>query len=239
MIMNWKTIEYERVDSTNIEARRLISKGEGEGLVVRAQHQVSGRGRRGRTWWNLPGKSILASFVFEDIDSNEATRVVSTSTIAAIRNNKFTAPLIKWPNDLVYKKKKAGGILSESFNKNSEHYTIVGLGLNLNYTNRELILGKCLSATSLMIETGKSIDSESLLGNIIEEIDKRLSKNRETNLAEYKENLAFLGKEISLVTENSKSKGIFTGVDDRGFLQLQSGDVIDYFSVGDVRKVNI
>lgn len=237
--MNWNTIEYQRVDSTNAEARRLIAKGKGAGLVVTAEDQLSGRGRNGREWWNLPGKSILASFVFENMESSEATRLVSTSVVAAIRSSRSRGPLIKWPNDLVYQKKKAGGILSESFNDNGINYTVVGLGLNLNYTKRQLVMGRCLSATSLQIEEGRSWDAGLLLENIQSEMESRYPGDKDKNLSEYRDNLAFLGRNISLLTEGRRSKGIFTGVDDNGFLLLETGKGIERFPAGEVRKVRI
>lgn len=235
--MNWKTIEYDKVDSTNNEAKRLIVDGEGGGLVVWAQHQSRGRGRHGRTWWNLPGKSLLASFVFENTDSNEATRLVSTSTIAAVRKHKSNGPLIKWPNDLVYRKKKVGGILSEALRERNKDFTIVGLGLNLNYNRMNFILGRRFSATSLSIEEGSQWDTGTLLTDIEDEIEKRLLCNKDENLTEYRDDLAFLNKKLSVMTEGKKQDGIFQGVDDRGFMMLKTKIDTRCVPAGVVRKV--
>ncbi|MBN2169666.1 MAG: biotin--[acetyl-CoA-carboxylase] ligase [Actinobacteria bacterium] len=234
--MNWKTIEYDKLDSTNNEAKRLILKGEDGGLVVWAQHQLRGRGRHGRTWWNLPGKSLLASFVFENIESGEATRLVSISTIAAVRKNHSGGPLIKWPNDLVYQKKKVGGILSEALSERNKDFTIVGLGLNLNYSRKNLILGRRFSATSLSIEENKYWETGPLLLDIKSEIDKRLSRGKDENLAEYRENLAFLKAKISMMTDGENIDGIFYGVDDRGFLILKTKIDVRSVPAGVVRK---
>ncbi|MBN1289428.1 MAG: biotin--[acetyl-CoA-carboxylase] ligase [Actinobacteria bacterium] len=234
--MNWKTIEYDKLDSTNNEAKRLILKGEGGGLVVWAQHQLRGRGRHGRTWWNLPGKSLLASFVFENIESGEATRLVSISAIAAVRKNSSGGPLIKWPNDLVYRKKKVGGILSEALSKRNRDFTVVGLGLNLNYTRKNLIFGRRFSATSLSIEENRHWETGPLLLGIRNEVEKRLSRSKDENLAEYRENLAFLNTRISMITDGTKVNGIFYGVDDRGFLILKTKTDVRSVPAGIVRK---
>ena len=80
----WDVREYRTVDSTNLEARRLLRAGASSGLVVVANHQTGGRGRMGRSWLDLPGKSLMVSLVLEGVGGFDAALLVSLSIRAAI-----------------------------------------------------------------------------------------------------------------------------------------------------------
>ncbi|MBI5078998.1 biotin--[acetyl-CoA-carboxylase] ligase, partial [Candidatus Saganbacteria bacterium] len=60
MIIGQKIICCEEIDSTNEEARRLIKRGEGEGLVVTADKQTRGRGKPGSSWFSPEGNLYLS-----------------------------------------------------------------------------------------------------------------------------------------------------------------------------------
>ena len=159
----WDIHRYESIDSTNLEARRLLAAGASRGLVVTARHQTGGRGRMGRDWLDLPGKSLMVSLVWEGSGDFEDARLVSLSMRAAIVAAGGKGPGFKWPNDLVYGSKKVGGILSESCSAGGKDHVIVGLGLNVGYLPGELDIPARITPTSLLIEEGRMWDIEELL----------------------------------------------------------------------------
>lgn len=108
--------------STNTDVLELARQGEPEGIVVVADHQTAGRGRRGRTWEAPPGASLMATILLRP-----PARVAPLSTMAvalaasdAIADLAGVTPRLKWPNDLVWPgdgsgaDRKLAGILAEA-----------------------------------------------------------------------------------------------------------------------------
>ncbi len=206
--VKWDIRAYETVDSTNLEAKRLLDAGASAGLVVKARHQTGGRGRMGRAWLDLPGKSLMASFVLGGVSGFEASMLIAISARAAIVAEGGTGPLLKWPNDLVYGDRKVGGILSELygaggirgglFDERKKELVIIGLGLNVSYLAGELDMPAKLRPTSLLIEEGKIWNIGELFRGLLRELEARWRKGRGDWFEEYRENLAFLGRVVTV-----------------------------------------
>jgi BirA family biotin operon repressor/biotin-[acetyl-CoA-carboxylase] ligase len=245
-LLHWNILEYESIDSTNLEARRLLSIGAVAGFVVWAHHQTAGRGRLDREWLDLPGKSLMVSLILKDHGGFRAGMLAALSIRAAIRGEGGEGPLFKWPNDLVYGWKKAGGILSESCRAGGKEHTITGLGLNIGYLPGELDFPTKLPATSLLIEEKKIWDIKALLLAMLKELDNRLSRNEEELLEEYRTNLAYLGQSVrinpplSFLDRTTKGgdhlDGILDGIDNDGNLVVRVGDEILRVVSGDIAR---
>jgi BirA family biotin operon repressor/biotin-[acetyl-CoA-carboxylase] ligase len=226
----WDIRVYETIDSTNLEARRLLGSGASSGLVVTARHQTMGKGRVGRSWMDLPGKSLMVSIVLDVVGGFEAGMLVALSARAAVVEAGGEGPLCKWPNDLVYGARKVGGILSESCRVGEREYIITGLGLNLDYLPGELDIPARLPPTSLLVEEGRIWNHEELLRGILRGLEARLGVGRGKWLEEYRENLAYLGRKarvgppFSILDEGvgcgAEIEGVIEGVDDGGNLLL-------------------
>lgn len=132
---------YESLASTNREAWHLVEQGAGAGTVVIAQAQTAGRGQRGRTWASEPGGLYLSLVLEPELAIADAALLTLMSTWGVVRALEcLGAKLqIKWPNDLIYRGQKVGGILTESrigpalSCKPSElrlRHAVVGIGLN-------------------------------------------------------------------------------------------------------------
>lgn len=242
-LLDWDVREYQSIDSTNLEARRLLAEGAAAGLVVWARHQTAGRGRLDRQWFDLPGKSLMASLVLDDLKGFLAGMLASLSIRAAIRSQGGQGPGFKWPNDLVYGWRKAGGILSESCHIEGKTYIITGLGLNVGYLPEELDFPSRLPATSLLIEERKEFDLQSLLLAMIEELDERKGCSDHELLEEYRRHLACLGEEVCVhppfsvighpVMSDASLQGIIEGIDGEGNLLLRVGDEVMRLASGD------
>jgi BirA family biotin operon repressor/biotin-[acetyl-CoA-carboxylase] ligase len=243
--MDWKVIGYESIDSTNLEARRLIeSGGEGSGLVVRARHQTAGRGRLQRDWWDLPDRSLLFTLALDSIPGSEATRLACVAAVAAIRGKTGGGPLIKWPNDLVYGRKKVAGVLAEALPASG--LTLVGMGINLNYRPGELAYP---ASSSLLIEEQREWDPDRLLLSILGEVDRREAGGNDALALEYAASLAYLGEPVTVRppysvhgepgSREEPLEGTVRGIDEDGFLLLQSNGAIHRIVAGDLEPTNV
>lgn len=121
---------YDRLGSTNDEARRLAETGAPHGTVVVAREQSAGRGRRGRSWNSPPGNLYLSILLRLDLS---AARIAELSFVAALAVadavDRFIRgkAVLKWPNDVLVDGAKISGILLES----ADAAVVVGIGVNV------------------------------------------------------------------------------------------------------------
>ncbi|NPV59196.1 MAG: biotin--[acetyl-CoA-carboxylase] ligase [Actinobacteria bacterium] len=229
----WEIKEYATLDSTNLEARRLLDAGAREGLVVTARHQTGGRGRMGRGWFDLPGKSLMFSAVLSGVGGFAAAAMAALSVRSAVVELGGRGPDLKWPNDLVYGNRKVGGVLSESCTVGGKETVIVGLGLNVGYLPGELDMEARLTPTSLLVEEGRTWDLAELLNASLRGLRERLEAGGEAWMQEYRAHLAYLGERVTVnppfAVEGRPGKseealsGIMRGVDGDGNLLLEVG----------------
>src|SRR3972149_1730335 len=164
------------VASTQIEARRLADGGAPEGTVVRAEHQTRGRGRLGRDWVDEPGSALLISIVLRP--AVEVSRLPQLSLVAgiavagALEETSRLPVAVEWPNDLLIRGLKVGGILAEpSIGADRVAVVILGIGININQTRLAGDLeGR---ATSLAREGARPFDRECVLTAVLERLEGR------------------------------------------------------------------
>ena len=154
------------VTSTNDLAIRLADAGAKEGTTLLAEAQTSGRGRRGREWFSPPGSGIYASVILRpsvDETLGAAASLPSRITIVAgvavaegVRASTGLPVELKWPNDLVFERRKLAGILAEMATTGSESAVVLGIGINVRATAYPAELAA--TATSLEAELGRPVD---------------------------------------------------------------------------------
>jgi BirA family biotin operon repressor/biotin-[acetyl-CoA-carboxylase] ligase len=108
----------EFLPSTMTRAGELADAGAAEGAVVLADHQTAGRGRRGRTWLDRPGASLMLSVVLRPaLPSSRSWAAIAAAGVAlAEATGELLGPAavaLKWPNDLLIGGRKAAGLLAE------------------------------------------------------------------------------------------------------------------------------
>jgi BirA family transcriptional regulator, biotin operon repressor / biotin---[acetyl-CoA-carboxylase] ligase len=135
-------IELESVDSTNNYAMARIHEGMASGgLLILARHQWAGKGQRGKTWVSEPGENLIMSLVMEPFPLKLTQQFLLTAAVALAvldlvkgvyeRNWK-----IKWPNDIYWNDRKAGGLLIESVvTGQAWRWAVIGIGMNLNQSD--------------------------------------------------------------------------------------------------------
>ena len=130
-------IVYDTIDSTNNEAKRMLSSGyAGEALLV-ANSQTAGRGRRGRSFESPAGGLYMTLILQEGAIAGEPTNVTMAAAVAvahALSDLCQVEPAVKWVNDVLVDGLKVCGILSEGtsdLETGGMQNVAVGIGVNL------------------------------------------------------------------------------------------------------------
>lgn len=132
----WEAMEVEvhdRLDSTN----RRAKEGDRKPRLILAREQTAGRGRRGRDFFSPKGSGLYLSLAFPWQGEGNPQLLTTLAAVASARvlDRFFSTRIgIKWVNDLYWKKRKVGGILTEAvtdLESASETLIVLGVGLNL------------------------------------------------------------------------------------------------------------
>ena len=218
-----QSIQYfPKLDSSNTKAWKLISEKVNNGTVVITDNQLKGRGRQANKWNSIPGKSLTFSIIlYPNVPPNQInlySLIAGLAITDCLIENSFKAQL-KWPNDILINGKKMGGILCES--KISEGVIksmVIGIGLNINERIDELPEKLQNMATSLMIESGKRHQLETLLANILNHLEHRIQDKDDTHLQliDWEERCAHLNQKVTFRSGNKTVTGIFKGLSSIG-----------------------
>ncbi|MDD3243917.1 MAG: biotin--[acetyl-CoA-carboxylase] ligase [Eubacteriales bacterium] len=219
------------VDSTNAEAKRRCIDGRGAGLLVAADTQSAGRGRKGRTWVSAPGQGLWMSLVVKpSIDLSEVQKVTLLTAAAvcdALRQCDAALPLqVKWPNDILLNGKKLCGILCEMISDlDGVHFVILGIGINLHTPPGGFAPDIADKATALEEYTACPGRAE-LAAAISKKVEEYL-KIWETGFAPvaraYRQYLMPAGTPVRVMGyDGTPREAVFAGVDDDGGLLVDT-----------------
>lgn len=137
----------------------MARAGAPAGTVIVAQSQTAGRGRLGRTWWSPPGDNLYLSYLHRlRLAPNQLgglTLDVGLAVAEALDALGLPAGL-KWPNDVIVRGRKLGGLLAELHTGvPGGDAVVVGVGLDLNTQAFPAELEDI--ATSFALETGLTV----------------------------------------------------------------------------------
>jgi BirA family biotin operon repressor/biotin-[acetyl-CoA-carboxylase] ligase len=212
---------HESIDSTNTWAKQNCHLFPKEALsVVWTREQAKGRGRYGRTWMAPACKNVTASFVIANNLPPAHLYCVSQCMALCLKEllmQYHVASCIKWPNDLLIGDKKIAGILVES----SEAFLIIGVGLNVNMTQAELLhIPK--KATSLFVETGKKQDPLRLIEELSLLFATKLTSLEKVPKAWMKEVSWMIGQRRTISTPNRTVEGTIQKIDEDGTITFRT-----------------
>ncbi|MDO4293351.1 MAG: biotin--[acetyl-CoA-carboxylase] ligase [Eubacteriales bacterium] len=219
----------ETVDSTNLEVCRAAGQGAPEGLLVQAEEQTAGRGRRGRSWLSPPGENLYFSLLLRpDIDPEKTHMLTPLMALAVAKSARSLGidALIKWPNDVVARGHKLCGILTELHLEAEGFYVVIGTGINVNQRSFPEGLHE---ATSLCLEKGSGIDREELLARVLRCFEECYGRFLETQdlsglRAGYEALLVNRGRTVEVLDPKGAWKGEALGILDTGELLVRRSD---------------
>ena len=214
--------------STNDAAKGLAQEGAEEGTVVIAGEQTAGRGTKGRTWHSPSGQGLYASVILRPRrkDISLLPLVAGVACAEAIREATGLDVRLKWPNDIVWKTGKLGGILCEGvFLGSSSSHVVLGIGLNITQRRGDFPAELRRLATSLQLARKKPADRGTLEACLWRSLDRwygvfRRGKKREIVRA-FESKLIFpIGTLVKVRREGDSLDGVFAGMDTRARLVL-------------------
>lgn len=220
---------FETIESTNDTAKILGAQGAAEGAMVVAETQTAGRGRLGRYWLSPPGLGIYVSLLLRPpLPPNEMPQITLSTAVSVVRaltRAVGVTPGIKWPNDLILKGKKLGGILTEMETESDQiRYLVVGMGLNVNNPDFPPELGG--RATSLLREEGHSFPRLAILKAWLEEFEtlykQFLAQGFPGILEEWKQHSVTLGKYVAVRQGPRQIEGLAMEITAEGALVLET-----------------
>lgn len=238
---------FASIGSTNAEAIRAAAGGAPEGSVFLADEQTAGRGRSGHSWHSPSGTGLYVSAVLRPDLSPDRVLLLSLiagmAVQAAISNITGFEADLRWPNDIMARRKeekKLGGILTElGTGKGPEHFVIVGMGLNVNQAE----FPPELCATSLRLETGREWPREALLLALLQSLDaeyRALKSGAGAGiLPRFAGRSSYVrGARVQVDDHGAASfTGVTAGLDERGFLRVETEGGIRTVLSGGVRKI--
>jgi len=239
------TVEVaDRIDSTNSELSRRAAVGDVHRLLLAAEWQTAGRGRRGRGWSAVIGGSLSFSlgWRFERGAGflSGLPLAVGLAVVRALEAEGFHGVALKWPNDLVHRHAKLGGILLElSGDALGPSVAIIGVGLNVRLPaslRREV----AQPVTDLAaIAARRTIDRNALLARVAVELVRMLlvyaTKGFVPFRTAWQRRHALQKKSVRIVLPDGVAvRGEVVGVDADGALILDSAGRRSRYVSGEV-----
>jgi BirA family biotin operon repressor/biotin-[acetyl-CoA-carboxylase] ligase len=254
----WTRIDVcAETGSTNLDVTEAAAAGAAEGLVVVAEQQVAGRGRRDRQWQSPPRAGLTLSVLLRPGAARPEhgwpalapgtygwlPLLAGVALLEAVRRVAEVDALLKWPNDLLVGDGKCAGILAEA----SGEAVVVGIGLNVSTRAEELPVTTGAPATSLKLSGAAVADRDPLLRALLRGLAGWYAGWREAGgdaelaglLATYRRESATIGRRVRvLLPAGGELAGEATDVDSLGQLVVRTADGIDHHvSAGDVLHV--
>lgn len=223
----FRLISLERAGSTNDEARRLALEGAAaDFLVVVAEEQTGGRGRRGRAWIS-PRGNLHCSLLVElgDRKLAEAAQLGFAAAAALVEALRVMVPGIpfaaKWPNDVLCEGRKVAGMLLEPA---GDRWLVLGLGVNVVQAPPPAGLNH---AACCLADVGYGGDWGTVLAAFCGRFGQWVARWREEGFAPLRAGWLALakgqGEPILVRLEGETLTGLFAGLDGDGALLLDQG----------------
>lgn len=234
---------FDEIDSTNIKAKELAEQGYPNGTLVVADQQVSGRGRRGRSWESPSGTGIFMTLMLKpEINPNNASMLTLVAALAVAKAIKDVTGLdaqIKWPNDIVINGKKICGILTEmSAQFDYINHIVIGIGINVH--NEVFSDEIAHMASSLLLESqGKKFRRAEIIEKILEYFEEYYEIYLETEdltalTGEYNRILVNMNKPVRVLDPKDEFEGKAMGITAKGELIVDTWESRKLVSSGEV-----
>jgi BirA family transcriptional regulator, biotin operon repressor / biotin---[acetyl-CoA-carboxylase] ligase len=217
---------FTSIDSTNLEARRIIEGGGQGPLWIVSDEQTAGRGRLGRNWQSVPG-NLYSTFLFKPACEPQAfpqlgfvTALAVAEAIDALADQRSVQ--LKWPNDCLVQGAKIAGILCDVLD-----FGHVAIGCGINVASAPS--GLAYPAATLADVLGKTIPVQEMFETYAQSLRTHLSlwQNGEKFLAIadlWRARAIGIGEIASVKQDAGDVIGRLLGIDDAGALLLAQSD---------------
>jgi BirA family biotin operon repressor/biotin-[acetyl-CoA-carboxylase] ligase len=231
-------------------AAQSADQNAGRGAVWLAEEQTAGKGRAGHAWKSNPRDGIYCSALLRPKVAPEDVIILSLAAglavVEAVHEVTGLWGDLRWPNDVLLGGRKFCGILTEL---NAEvarvRYVVVGVGLNVNNTEFPPELEAI--ATSLYLEAGQRFSRVELVAALLRALDREqaalsdgtrtgVTAARQRILRRFEQHSSYCRSCAVAVEEDGGYEGVTRGLDDRGFLRVETAHGTRTVLSGGVRK---
>ena len=226
-------VRLPRVDSTQTTIFDLAAQGAPDRTVVVADYQAAGRGRRGRAWDAPPGTSLLTSILVRPRSTPDrwgGYSLVSALAVAeALARVAGLGARLKWPNDVLVRGRKIAGILLESRMpaagaSGAASGGVIAVGIGVNLGQRAFPAGLAARATSVTLETARTVDRDAALSALLDAFDHWRTTLERDGLAPIRARWLSLADTIGRRVSIDGITGVAVDLDVDGALVLQDGE---------------
>jgi BirA family biotin operon repressor/biotin-[acetyl-CoA-carboxylase] ligase len=218
----------QRCASTN----SVLLKGPCTGpVLLAAEEQTAGRGRRGRRWHSAPGAGItfsLSRSLQRPLREVAGLSLVAGVAVArALRALGAAQAALKWPNDLLVNGAKLGGVLVETRGQGGATHAVIGVGLNCRHdVSLELRLRRRVGALDQFIE---DMDRNEIIARIARSLLDALgafeAKGLDSARHDWEAMDAYAGQRLRVrLADGRVISGVASGLADDGGLRLLTRD---------------
>ncbi len=229
-LLGKKVYYFERLASTNTTALQLAEGGAVEGTLVLADSQSAGRGQGYHPWHSPPGAGLYLSLILRPqlTLASICPLTLSVGIAAAQVLDKLSGieVQLKWPNDLILRDKKVGGILLEAVSWEEQvKHLVIGIGINIKQGAREFPPELQGRATSLQAETGMIFERSKVLEQLLINLEKIyflfLCQGLKPLIPQFNQLDYLNGEEVRVNTPSGFLQGETAGIDETGALLLR------------------
>ena len=228
---------HSSLPSTMDAAAALANDGAAHGVVVVADEQTQGRGRRGTTWASPARAGLYFSFVARPADSQALSLITLAAGVAVHDGIKAATGLVadlKWPNDLLVGKRKLAGILAEGLAVGTlDQAIIIGVGVNAQAAAYPPDVRA--RATSIEGEVGRQADRGVLLSAILVALWDSLARLGQSPGDILQAWRAASPHAIGTRVEWQTRNGVTAGIDDDGALLVKTTSGIERVIAGELQ----
>jgi len=233
---------YFQIDSTN---RYLLTKAR-QGLKGRwaclAEYQTAGYGRNGKSWLSPLNSglclSLLWTFKLHINQLSGLSLVVGVALAETLESYGISGIGLKWPNDLYWSGRKLAGILIELVISGNEINVIIGIGINIHFTTKNLIninqpVIDLVSINHQLISRNQL--AAILLSNLSSILQKFEQEGFEPFIESWQQRDILKGQKLQIILPDGKiNTGIGVGINKNGYLLLQDQSAVLMITSGEV-----
>ncbi len=242
-VPEWRPCLLDETTSTNDLAREEGRMGTPAGWLFAAARQTAGRGRLGRSWESPAGRGLYVSILLRPAlsvaETGQLPILASVAAVDAVEALTGWRPQIKWPNDLVLRGRKLGGLLIETETSGPAiAFAVIGIGINVRHAEEDFSPEVRGLATSLYLATGHLYRRADLLVALLHAFERRLARPFAEAREAWSASSLTLGQRVELTTARGRRRGQALGLDDSGALLLRtdSGEV-ETITAGDMQAL--
>ncbi|AKL97914.1 biotin--[acetyl-CoA-carboxylase] ligase [Endomicrobium proavitum] len=236
-----KLLYYKKINSTQTKLKTIADAVAREGVIVCADVQTGGYGRMKREWSSSNGGlwfSMLLKPALRPDEVSKLALIISLALNRVFKQKYGVKTNIKWPNDILFKGRKASGILVDmSAEQDIVNWVVAGIGINVNNVLPKELKNISVSLGEIL---NKFVGRAQLLAQFLCVFDEIYAAFKKSGfkifVKEYNDNIVFINESIKIDTGFDIIEGVNLGIDGDGKLILKTPKGLEKITAGTVVK---